>query len=154
VVLFRASLNPISEQAAEQDFLGSMERTTPTVLVIDDVAEIVEELLTLLSLREISATGAHSLDGAIGALENAPQIRVIACDVRLGKESGFDICDRIRTHPRLKARNFAYIFISGDPMRLNQASHLPKHSILTKPVEPRALIELLREKLDAMRTIG
>lgn len=114
------------------------------VLVLDDVKPIVDELITLLQLHGIAAEGAETLDQGIAALERAPGIRVIACDVRLGRESGLDIGDRICAHPVLADRPFQYVFITGDPMGFDSLPRALPHSLLTKPVRPRDLIGLVK----------
>ncbi|MDE8650521.1 response regulator [Novosphingobium album (ex Liu et al. 2023)] len=124
-----------------------MEEDGALVLVVDDVEAIVDELLTLLALQNIPAIGAHTLSEAIAALESAPAVSVIACDVRLDRETGLDIIPRIRDSRSLQARAFHYVFVTGDPMRLDLLPDMPRHSVLTKPVQPQALVRLLRELL-------
>lgn len=117
------------------------------VLLIDDVRAIVEELLTFMDLHGIPAVGVYDLDEAMAALEANPAIRVLACDVRLGRESGLSIVSRIRDHAQLQARPFSYLFITGDQLRHDPSLELPEHMVLTKPVQPRVLIDVLRDLL-------
>lgn len=125
-----------------------MESFVPRVLVIDDIAAIVDELLTLLELNGIAAVGARSLSEAARSLETHPSIRVIACDVRLDRESGLDILEQTGRNPKLDGRGFRYIFISGDPMQARASGDNGAQLMLTKPIDPRNLIDLLRELLD------
>lgn len=118
------------------------------VLLIDDVSAIVEELLTFMELHGIPAVGVSDLDQAVAALEANRGIRVLACDVRLGRESGLSIIPRIREHEELKLRPFRYLFITGDQMSRDADEDIPDLMVLTKPVRPQALIEVLRELLD------
>lgn len=117
------------------------------VLLIDDVKAIVEELLTFMELHGIPAIGVSDLDEAMAALEAHPSIRVLACDVRLGRDSGLSIVSRIRDHAGLCQRPFRYLFITGDPLRPDQVLEMPDHMVLTKPVRPQVLIETLRDLL-------
>ncbi|HUD27953.1 MAG TPA: response regulator [Novosphingobium sp.] len=119
----------------------------PLVLLIDDVNAIVEELLTFMDLHGISAVGVSDLDEAMNALEANPTIRVLACDVRLGRDSGLSIITRIRQHPALRLRSFRYLFITGDQLRPDPSLMMPDHLILTKPVQPQVLIDVLRDLL-------
>lgn len=117
------------------------------VLVVDDVHEIVEELVELLELLDIPAVGAHSLFQALAVLESEPAIRVIACDVRLSRESGFEIIQKVARNDNLAHRPLQYVFMTGDPTRpdaIEAQQHCP---VLTKPVQPRELIALLRQLL-------
>lgn len=120
------------------------------VLLIDDVSAIVEELLTFMELHGIPAVGVHDLDEAVAALEANPAIRVLACDVRLGKESGLSIVSRIQEHAELQARPFRYLFITGDPLRLSSLPAQTDHLVLTKPVQPHILINVLRNLLSEL----
>jgi CheY-like chemotaxis protein len=117
------------------------------VLLIDDVSAIVEELLTFMNLHGIPAIGVSDLDEAMAALEGHPSIRVLACDVRLGRESGLNITSRIHAHAALQHRPFRYLFITGDQIRPDPSLMMPDHQVLTKPVQPRVLIDVLRELL-------
>jgi CheY-like chemotaxis protein len=117
------------------------------VLLIDDVSAIVEELLTFMELHGIPAIGVLDLDEAIAALEANPSIRVLACDVRLGRDSGLSIIPRIRDHAQLHTRFFRYLFITGDQLRPDPALLMPDHMVLTKPVQPRVLIDVLHDLL-------
>ena len=120
-----------------------------TVLVVDDVTAIVEELLTLMRLHAIPATGAADLKGAIAALEREPAIRVISCDVRLDRECGLDIVERINSHPALRDREFQFLFVTGDQMQVDRLNPDPNVAVLSKPVQPATLIDALKTMLGA-----
>lgn len=124
-----------------------MRREEARVLLIDDVDAIVEELLTFMELHGIPAIGVSDLDQAVTALEANSAIRVLACDVRLGRESGLSIIPRIEAHADLSKRAFRYLFITGDQLRQATTPTMPDHLVLTKPVQPRILIEVLRDLL-------
>lgn len=124
-----------------------MQMERPTVLVIDDVEEIVEELLTLMALHKIPAAGAYDLDGALGVLKREPAICAISCDVRLDDESGLDIIARIESCEALSDREFRYLFVTGDQMQLDHLSSTSDFAVLSKPVQPRVLIDMLRRMI-------
>lgn len=119
------------------------------VLVIDDVPEIVDELVTMLSLLDMPALGARSLSDAMTVLENAPALKAIACDIRLARESGFEILRVIAQHPQLSTRPYGFVFMTGDPMRPDAIDAQKTYHLLSKPVQPRALIEILQKLLAA-----
>lgn len=118
------------------------------VLVVDDVIAIVEELVTLLGLHRIGAHGAANLAEALDTLVHSPHVTVIACDVRLARESGLDIVPRIRAHPDLRHRPFQFLFMSGDPMQVQQFPFSCAHRVLTKPIHPRSLMQAITEMLE------
>lgn len=117
------------------------------VLIIDDVPEIVDELVTMLSLLDIPALGAASLSAAMIVLESAPVLRAIACDVRLAQESGLEILQLIADHPQLSTRSYHFLFMTGDPMRPDAIHAQKKYHLLSKPVPPRQFIKILQELL-------
>lgn len=117
------------------------------VLVIDNVAVIVDELLTLMELNEIGALGASDLDGGIAILEAHPSIRVISCDLRLDRESGLDLIERVERHPLLRTRNLRFLFVSGDQLQVDRLPPDKGHAFLSKPVQPAALIAALQHML-------
>jgi CheY-like chemotaxis protein len=125
-----------------------MENPGALVLIVDDVEAIVDELLTFLLLQGIPAVGAHTLAQALEVLENYPKVRVIACDVRLHGETGLDIIPLVQSCRSLQGRAFGYVFITGDPMYADLPATEPRYSVLTKPVQPRALHGLIQALLD------
>ncbi len=125
-----------------------MDRDQVSVLVVDDVAPIVEEMIILLDLHDIPATSAGTLAEAEFALEQFCNISVVVCDLRLGRESGFDIIDRVNANGALAGRNFEYVFVTGDPMQIDHLPEGKRPIIMTKPVRPQELVELLRGLLN------
>ena len=128
--------------------LADERQAAALVLVVDDVIEIVEELVELLDLLDMPAAGAHSLAEAMAVLERETSIRVIACDVRLSRESGLEIIPKVAAHPCLARRNFKYLFMTGDPMRPDAIEAQQYCPVLTKPVPPGELVPLLRQLLE------
>lgn len=126
----------------------SSNRESIAVLVVDDVLPIVEEMLTLLELRNIPAAAASSLEEAVQALEECTDVTVVVCDVRLGRASGFDLIERVKLNAALSARSIEYVFVTGDPMGVDEIPGGMKPTILTKPVRPGELIGLINELRD------
>lgn len=118
-----------------------------SVLIIDDVDTIVDEMLTMLDLQDIPAAGARNLEQALAELERFPRIRIIACDLMLGRECGLDIVELVEGHPPLRGRTFEYVFITGNATCQLSLKASARHRVLAKPVRPRALIELFHELL-------
>lgn len=116
-------------------------------LVVDDFEAIVDEMTCLLRRQGIPAIGATTLDQAEAVLARSPHVRVIACDVRLDRESGLDIIARVRRSGALQARPFRYVFITGDPISAETLSLQDRHPVLTKPVRPGTLIALVHNLL-------
>ncbi len=120
---------------------------SPTVLVIDNVEAIVGELLTLMAMNRIPAVGAYDLDGALDLLRREPNIRAISCDVRLDDESGLDLIERVERCEELRERPLRYLFVTGDQMQLDHLNRSSDLAVLSKPVQPRVLVEAVRHML-------
>ena len=105
------------------------------ILVVDDVQEIVEELVALLELLDLPAMGAHSLAEALAILEAVTSIQVVACDVRLNRESGLEIIQRVANNALLADRPLKYVFMTGDPMRPDEPA---RPELLLVDVPPSA----------------
>lgn len=131
-----------------------METGRPVALVVDDVADIVEELLILLIRHDIPAVGAASLDEALDALRREPGIRVISCDVRLDRERGTDIVSRIAECAELQTRDYRYLFMTGDPMQIDTLLSVPDWDVLSKPVSPDLLIRTLKRMLTTTHALN
>ena len=130
------------------DRICAADRGKTNVLVVDDVLPILEEMLTLLELTDIPVVAASSLDEAVLALEECQNISVVVCDVYLGKESGLDLIERARA---VTGRELDYVFVTGDPMGVEHFPDGMKPAIVTKPVRPRELIDLLKRLLENRR---
>ena len=119
----------------------------PVILIVDDVVEIVEELLTMLELLGVPAAGAFSLNDALDALERFPSVRVICSDVRLGGDAGEDIVWRVGEHQHLAQRSLKFIFMTADVMRFGNEDKIVGCPVLMKPLKPADLIAAIGDVL-------
>jgi DNA-binding NtrC family response regulator len=131
-----------------------MSNNEAVVLVIDDVSAIIEELLTFMELHGIPALGVSDLDQAISALELNSGIKVLACDVRLGRESGLSIVSRLHNHPSLSRRDFRFLFMTGDQIMADVDAITTDCMILTKPVQPQLLMGTVQQMLRDARAVA
>ncbi len=117
----------------------------PKVLVVDDslsVRKVVERALEAKRFEVISAASGTEAVEIIG--QDAPD--VIVCDVIMPDMDGYQICEFIRSHPRLGAT--PVLLISGivNSTVLERASKVRANDVLRKPF---AADELL-SKIDAL----
>jgi CheY-like chemotaxis protein len=120
----------------------------PAILIVDDVSDIVEEMIQMLDLLDLAAVGAHSIDAAINQLRAHAAVRVVVCDLRLPGESGTSILKRIDADEALARRNIAYMFMTGDADQARMVASLSNGVVLTKPINPRTLIETIATLLE------
>ncbi|HEY2294650.1 MAG TPA: ATP-binding protein [Thermoanaerobaculia bacterium] len=113
------------------------------ILVADDNADAAESLATLLALygNEVR-TARDGLEAVAAAAELRPD--VILLDIGMPRLNGYDACRRIREQPW--GRDAVIIALTGwgqeDDKRRSLEAGFDHH--LVKPVEPAALVGLLR----------
>lgn len=113
----------------------------PRLLLVDDIPDIVEELVTMFDLRGIPAIGASSVGEAMDRLREFASIELVASDIRLNDEEGEDLLALSAEESSLQSRNLRFLFMTGDVMRFGQDDHLEGHPLLLKPVPPQLLLD-------------
>ena len=121
---------------------------SPSVLIVDDVPEIVEELTQMLMILDIPAVGAASIEAALAQLAAHESLRVVVTDVNLHHENGHQLVEQVNASASLSRRALRYLFITGDPDSMACETASPNRSMLIKPVNPRILISCIRTSLD------
>ncbi len=119
----------------------------PAILVVDDVADIVAEMVTMLELVGVAALGAASVPEALRGLRDRPSIRAIICDLHLQREDGRTLLALLRDEPALANRSLSVIFITGDSDVEGTPAHTPPITILRKPIDPDLVIDRVRHIL-------
>jgi CheY-like chemotaxis protein len=120
-----------------------------SILVIDDVTDIVAEMIAMFRLAGLHCIGTGSIDDGLARLHDDVAINLIICDLRLRHEDGLSLVARLRDDPALASRAIPIMFMTGDgtdPVRLQQ---LPGVTLLRKPIDPDLLIRLVHERLNA-----
>lgn len=127
--------------------MGHMQIGSATVMFVDDVDAIVEELITLMELHGIQAVGAADLDQAVQMLEYEPAVQVLCCDLRLAQQFGMEIVSRVGRHPVLCDRNLKYLFVTGDKSLFSGVTKQGQYQVLSKPVHPAVLVRTIQDML-------
>ncbi len=117
----------------------------PRVLIIDDEAQLVEELAENL---EIHGFGCLTTTDATSGMElffAVPSISIVVVDIRMPGMSGLDMCNELnkRTPPE---RNFEILIITGHAER-PEAIQAIKHGVfdfLTKPILGDILLQAVK----------
>jgi len=92
----------------------------PTLLIIDDTAEVVEFISEVFSQDYICIKAADGGEGIVLAKELIPDI--ILCDLRMPKVSGFEVVRNLKNNPL--TRNTPIIMLSGYNTRENRLEGL------------------------------
>jgi CheY-like chemotaxis protein/predicted regulator of Ras-like GTPase activity (Roadblock/LC7/MglB family) len=121
----------------------------PKVMVVDDSLSVRKVVERALATRSISVVSAASGSEAIAALEReAPD--VVVCDVVMPDRDGYQICEYIKTHPKLAKT--PVLLISGivNNTVLEKAARVNSNGVMGKPF---AADDLLR-KIDDLLAAG
>lgn len=114
------------------------------ILIVDDEAEITEEISEALADEGYEVSCALSYDQAINALRADPELKIVITDLLMPGKSGFDL---MKSAPLEVGRLLTFIVLSGTPEKFgNEDSPLANCiRFLRKPVNLDELIEVVEE---------
>ena len=114
------------------------------ILVIDDDADTLELISTLLDRRNITLT-ALNLNEALEIVKKE-FVDVVVCDINLGKENGFQLIEELKNN----LLEIPFIIISGDVdlEKEARAKKLGAVAIMEKPFHYEELLEIIDKHLD------
>lgn len=119
-----------------------------TILVIEDVAAIREELIEILRLEGFRVVaGSDGLEGVAVAKRERPDL--ILCDVMMPNLDGFETLRAIRADPTLAATPFVFMSARKEDADLQQGIDLEADGYLTKPCEIGLLLATINDTLTA-----
>lgn len=114
------------------------------ILIVDDEAEITEEISEALADEGYEVSCALSYDQAIKALRADPELKIVITDLLMPGKSGFDL---MKSAPLEVGRLLTFIVLSGTPEKFgNEDSPLAYcFRFLRKPVNLDELIGVVEE---------
>jgi len=101
------------------------------------------EILSKQGFEVLSVTDGAAVPEALTAFR--PDL--ILVDVALPSMSGYQICERIKTDPDLERMKVVLLLGMSDPFDPAEAQRVGVDAILRKPLEPSAVIEVIRPLL-------
>jgi two-component system phosphate regulon response regulator OmpR len=113
----------------------------PSVLLVDDDAELAAMLAELLEREGFQVESAHSGTAGLAAIRRAaPDVLVL--DLMLPDANGLDLCRRLRA----EGSGLAILMLTarGDPMDRVLGLEIGADDYLGKPFEPRELVARVR----------
>ena len=112
-----------------------------SVLVIEDDPDVFTLVSRLLAREGFDVTVATTRDEIVAQLRKSPMPDVAILDVNLPNANGFDILQRLKTHPTLKA--LPVIMLTGEAKRESVMRGLAggADGYITKPFEPAHLAD-------------
>jgi len=122
-----------------------------TILIVDDNAQNLELLEIYLEdmpeARTITAAnGSEALE-----LIHREQPDIILLDIMMPKMSGFELCKQLKASPVTRDIVIIMVTALNETADIERATECGTDDYLTKPVDRKALVELVRSHLQARR---
>ena len=111
-----------------------------TLLLADESMTIQRVVELTLSTQDIAVTVASDGQSAIEKVQKAPPDIVIA-SISLPRKDGYQLCELIKTDPRLTHIAVMLLFGAFQPFDKDRAVRVRCDATLSKPFEPQALID-------------
>ncbi len=109
-------------------------------LIVDDDPSLLHEMLTFLrDARGFEVLAAYDFRGALYELQTREPPDVACIDLVLPRESGYELCEYIRSHPLLGMLPIVVTGIGSAPVEMAQAEGVGANAFLKKPF-PMALL--------------
>jgi len=122
-----------------------------TILIVDDNAQNLELLAVYLEdmpeARTLTATNGSE------ALECIARQRpdIILLDIMMPRMSGFELCKQLKANPATRDVVVIMVTALNETADIERATECGTDDYLTKPVDRKALVELIRSHLQARR---
>ncbi len=118
-----------------------------TVLIVDDHAQNLELLQVYMEdIPEIHVVTATNGLEAMAVVESE-SVDLMLLDIMMPKMSGFEVCKRIKSDP--KTRDIVVIMVTAlnETSDVERAAACGTDDFITKPIERKSLVELVRNLL-------
>ena len=116
------------------------------ILLVDDEPFIAEEASEALTDEGYDCIAVNSVDAAVEALKNNPDIAVIVTDMKMPGKSGADLIREVREGV---APDMKFIVMTGHAGEINEMNgvDIKAHPFLRKPLDISELIESVKTVL-------
>src|SRR5579872_6605489 len=123
---------------------GSTDRNNVDVLVVDDDADAVEELVTFLSRAQLKCRAATDGWAALKLLADGVRPTVVVTDLRMPELTGMEFAERLKGI--IASDRPEIIFVSGDAGFDDAiaAIRLGARDMLVKPVDGPKLVQAVK----------
>ncbi len=118
-----------------------------TILVIEDNAEMCENISSILQLRKYQVITAH--DGMKGlelAKENNPDL--VICDVKMPKLDGYGVFKGLKDQPSTACIPFIFLTAKAQKVDLAKGMELGADDYIVKPFDGKVLLEVVDSCLE------
>ena len=131
-----------TERTPDAEMLQAEPRARRTALVVDDVADVTEMLAVVLTHAGYSVVTAASAPAALKAARER-QFDVIISDIGMPEMNGYQLAREMRTLPGYET--VPMVAVTGYSMfdDKERSTNAGFNAHMTKPIDPRALLELI-----------
>ena len=123
--------------------------TEHTVLLVDDHPQNLELLeIYMEDLPEVRVvTATNGLEAMARVAEESPDL--ILLDIMMPKMSGFEVCKRIKSDPKTRDIIVVMVTALNETSDIERAAECGTDDYISKPIERKALVGLVRSLLTA-----
>jgi CheY-like chemotaxis protein len=123
----------------------------PTLLVADDSVAVQRFIELTFANQGVSVVTAGNGDEAVRLIDaNSPDI--VLADIEMPGASGYDVADHVRRSSTLSHVPVLLMASAFDPVEETRAARVGAAGVLTKPLEPEALVKQVKELVARPRT--
>jgi len=136
--------NDLSDLSPDSQTARIEPRTGRSALVVDDVADVTEMLAVLLTHAGYDVVTAASARAALEAAR-ARQFDVVISDIGMPEMNGYQLAQEMRTLPGYET--VPMVAVTGYSMfdDKQRSTNAGFNAHMTKPIDPRALIDLIEQ---------
>ncbi len=118
-----------------------------TVLIVDDNAQNLE--LLEVYMEDLPEARVVTAPNGIEALDRIESDRVdlVLLDIMMPKMSGFEVCKRIKSNPETRDITVIMVTALNETGDVERAAECGTDDFLSKPIDRRALVDLVRTML-------
>jgi len=119
------------------------------VLIVDDNAQNLELLEVYMEgLPEVDVvTATNGLEALARVSEAQPDL--ILLDIMMPKMSGFEVCKRLKSDPATRDITIVMVTALNETGDLERAAECGSDDYLTKPIDRKLLLDLVRRLLNS-----
>jgi CheY-like chemotaxis protein len=119
-----------------------------TILLADDSPTIRKLVTQTFADADFDIVSVSNGDAAIKAFEEK-QPNVVLADIYMPGKNGYEVCNYVRSHPRMGATPVVLLVGAFDAFDEQTAKNSGATANITKPFEPGSLIDLVMSVLPA-----
>ena len=136
--------NHSTDLAPDAELLHNEPRQRRTALVVDDVADVTEMLAVVLTHAGYSVVTAASAPAALKAARER-QFDVIISDIGMPEMNGYQLAREVRLLPGYET--VPMVAVTGYSMfdDKERSTNAGFNAHMTKPIDPRALLDLIEQ---------